>query len=139
MLKPYITYDYNERGTWWNLLKFVRSEWVEGQKNIENERGVAEEDRMSAKIQVKHLWGKKVIVEGLDHERREIIERTCLDMGATLMSEVKDGCLVVTTREYGSKIANKKKFKNTKLVTEEYIFNCKKFNCLLNESSYGIH
>jgi len=59
-------------------------------------------------------------------------------MGATLISEAEPGCLVVTTRDYGTKIANKKKFKNTKLVTEEYIFNCKKFNCLLNEMDYSI-
>jgi hypothetical protein len=59
-------------------------------------------------------------------------------LGATILKEPSPGCLVVTTREYGEKIANKKKFKNTKLVTEEYIFNCKRFDTLLNEKDYMI-
>jgi len=34
--KSYVTYAYDETREWWNILKFVRKEWVEGQKNIEN-------------------------------------------------------------------------------------------------------
>ena len=79
-------------------MKFVRKEWVEGQKNIENEKRIAVEDRMSDKIQVKHLFRKKIMAEGLDPERRNIIEQSAVLMGATLKTEVEPGCLVVTTR-----------------------------------------
>jgi hypothetical protein len=59
-------------------------------------------------------------------------------MGATIIKEAEPGGIIVTTREYGNKIKNMKRFKNSKLVTEEYVFNCKRFNTLLNEDDYLI-
>lgn len=59
--------------------------WVDGQKNIENEKEVGEDDRMSSKIQVRHLYGKRLMAEGLDPERKNIIEQAALLMGATIL------------------------------------------------------
>jgi hypothetical protein len=40
---------------------------------------------MSAKIIVKHLFTKRIMVEGVEPERRNIIERTAIEMGATII------------------------------------------------------
>jgi hypothetical protein len=37
-----VTYPYDPEGEWWQILQVVRKDWVDGQKNIENEREVAE-------------------------------------------------------------------------------------------------
>jgi hypothetical protein len=66
-------------------MQFVTKQWVEAQKKVEIEKDIKEEDRMSSKIIVKHLFTKRIMVEGVEPERRNIIERTAIEMGATII------------------------------------------------------
>jgi len=47
-------------------MQFVTKQWVEAQRKVETEKDIKEEDRMSAKIIVKHLFTKRIMVEGVD-------------------------------------------------------------------------
>ena len=114
--------------------EYVSAEWLEAQRKVEVQKGVIEEERLSRCIQVKHLHGRKVMLDGAD-VRREC-EGDARRMGATIVNNYQDHCLVITGRVTGEMATRARKFKGVKVLRPEFISDCVRCNALMEEKDY---
>jgi NAD-dependent DNA ligase len=72
-------------------------------------------------------------------QKREQLEKLAESMGAKLIKEVTDNCLLITTRKDTEKVSKARKCKNVKVLSPKYIEECKQCEASLNESDYFLH
>lgn len=84
---------------------------------------------------MRHFHGKTLCVD-LPAGKRAAIEKLAAEMGARVVAEVVDNCLLVSARSDSEKVAKARKCKNVKIVTPNFVEECKQYDAYLDERTY---
>jgi hypothetical protein len=72
----------------------------------------------------------------LPNAKKTAIEKMAVEMGAKVVPEVVDNCLLVSTRNDSEKVSKARKCKNVKIVTPNFVEECKQCEAFLDVKGY---
>lgn len=91
---------------------------------------------LSKCIQVKHFQNKTICVDLAPPTRKTALEKMAEDMGAKIVRDPVDNCLLVTNKGDTERVAKARKLKNVKIVSPNFIEECKHCDAYLSERDY---